>query len=1006
MNHNRLSRPRTDATFLNPPTPTASPDLVSSRRIDLSAKERQQIRETILSPAYTEFGFSVTSPHDDDTREPSIQRHGRSGSLASLSNSWSHSRSHSRSNSLSWFGSRHGSTTKLASFSESRTSLSSITPTDVGLVGNERLEPFEDHAGSASETGLSRRTSDTSRSSSSSLTRRRSLLQTPGVATRPPPAEGRRQTWNSWKTPQLDPNEEAKWRATPRRTSHPYGLAAFHIAEESYSPSTPRAQTPGEMDYSHLGSLRLGSLVVTNGAPSPAASTKTPKPRTRCTEADDYFTTAGAGSSPLGRKGDGRQEHTKNQSYIVPSIKSSSGTALTFNDKLVLLKTRHDQSGSVSENLLSNTQPGMKSSETSLGGQKDANTPAQDADLLASSYRAEISYSPFGRPSDGDDDAEPKLSQILVDRSMPVTEDPPRMFETTNIHEASAMTDPTSFKAYSKSFRRKPVGASISGTSQQTSSLAADSGYSSGGSPQAATSEQPKQPSTGKSARRPHSILKNGSVEKSGQLASPVVSNPSTPLFHTEQPPPSSALPHRPAPLRIPNRNAQSLASSPTFDTILSPQTPHPVAPRTSLDSTSSSNKRRLYRRRASQPELPVIQSCQPIPEGTIPQVPIDVRVQFARRLSHTPGMECLTHTYPTTEHILTEKPVSDPAPRKGPCQLIELEPERPFPHPNRQRSRSLFRKKSNAEDKEPETEVDIFSPGFVDLGTIEMMLGSSPYDAATLRPLKKANISPTRSRQTGNGLPRAQSMVNLEVETPDKLPRRRSRDQAALGREQGSVGHDSGRLKDVKVVHKSSPVQRRRSSFHNLKLEVGEATASKRRPPNSREDIPPVPRIDTSKLSVSGPRTAMPRVEGQAKAEGESSVVGVKSYEGGQALAHSIEASKGNGQGQLASSADWGAPLDAWSQRRKSIGEGLRMKNELRGARASQAHSRTMSPTTAREAENVASWDRYSGGLAYSYEGRAGGIGGSAGTRQQLDGNASRKSMHWRNQYRIISSK
>jgi hypothetical protein len=48
-----------------------------------------------------------------------------------------------------------------------------------------------------------------------------------------------------------------------------------------------------------------------------------------------------------------------------------------------------------------------------------------------------------------------------------------------------------------------------------------------------------------------------------------------------------------------------------------------------------------------------------------------------------------------------------------------------------------------------------------------------------------------------------------------------------------------------------------------------------------------------------------------------------------------------------------------------------------------------------------MAAWGRYSGGLAYDYEGRDAGVGGSAGTRS-LHSAASSKSMQWRYQYGV----
>jgi hypothetical protein len=86
----------------------------------------------------------------------------------------------------------------------------------------------------------------------------------------------------------------------------------------------------------------------------------------------------------------------------------------------------------------------------------------------------------------------------------------------------------------------------------------------------------------------------------------------------------------------------------------------------------------------------------------------------------------------------------------------------------------------------------------------------------------------------------------------------------------------------------------------------------------------------------------------------------------------------------------DWDAHARLWSQRRKSIGEGLRQRAEISNERASS-----------QPPEDITMYGRYSGGLHYNYEGRGYGVGGSAGTRQ-LHSAASRKSMHYSHQFGV----
>ena len=81
-------------------------------------------------------------------------------------------------------------------------------------------------------------------------------------------------------------------------------LAALDLAEDGRESPTPRAKTPGDMEYSLLGSLKAGSLYVTNGAPSPAPSALSKLAGRRNSSADipqeeDYFTASEGCTSPV-----------------------------------------------------------------------------------------------------------------------------------------------------------------------------------------------------------------------------------------------------------------------------------------------------------------------------------------------------------------------------------------------------------------------------------------------------------------------------------------------------------------------------------------------------------------------------------------------------------------------------------------------------------------------------------------------------------------------------------
>lgn len=129
--HNRLTKPRTNKNSPNPILAVESPVSVSSKYTDLSVTGRQQIRETLLSPVDAEHGLTSWPNKDNDgNRESGPRARGRASTVVSRSNS----KTNSRSNSLSCFGSRHGSTTKLAELHGSKVSLTSNNHTDIDMA--------------------------------------------------------------------------------------------------------------------------------------------------------------------------------------------------------------------------------------------------------------------------------------------------------------------------------------------------------------------------------------------------------------------------------------------------------------------------------------------------------------------------------------------------------------------------------------------------------------------------------------------------------------------------------------------------------------------------------------------------------------------------------------------------------------------------------------------------------------------------------------------------------
>jgi hypothetical protein len=800
------------------------------------------------------------------------------------------------------------------------------------------------------EPSLSRRTSA---ADGSSLTRRRSLVQTPGVATRNSPIEGRRRTWNSWRAPPVAPEEEAKWSLSSRGIV-PRKHLAVAKAEGGHGIALPRAQTPNEMDYSHIGSLELGTLSIVNGAPSPAASAKVALHRSRFggdNDYNDYFSPPEVDPSPLMMK-------TTKQRHFRSKSSAGTTTAPLYDNGTVRPRTRQDD-GHKNHNDQNSSPPPMPEPRKTF---RITNTDDElhfgdlGAKDYAQDYQSAIPDSPF-----------------VTEFHHNEQDEPARNFTGTMADAPNTAIEMSGSVLFSRPPQNALSDKQVAELMSRPAARKADSGYSSGGSLRVGGSQGRCSAGSMNSSRS-----SKNSVQE-GQAISPGLSHES---IQPDAPLEVRSAHRKLALLQLPGH----LGSPTTSESLLSPMSLTSVGSKSSLDSTSSTNQKRLLKRRQSQPEAPVVQSCQSIPEGdsTIPDIPNNVRIKFTRRLSQAPGTDCLTHTYPSKNHELPaelDASTTSNASEEPVVQLSEIEPAQPPPPPphERQRSLSLFRRRSAVGEKAADKEGGNASLGVVDLGTIAASLGSSPYDAAMSGAPRKSVTSPTHPHQLGGALPRSKSMVSMDSQAAAEWARMRSKDWAL-----------------VEAEMPQQQRQQRRKSFHNIKMEAGEASASKRRQ-KSLHEIPPVPTIDTSKFNGSLPAKSRPESAAEQKTPANSSRAR-RQTEGTVVppLVDNFEKQEQQEQSVPTHTLEWDAHAQHWSRRRKSIGEGLRERASFNEASASMITSRNNPMPRV----DMAVWGRYSGGLAYNHSG-GGDVGGSAGTRSQHS-KASSKSLQWRNQYGV----
>lgn len=222
------------------------------------------------------------------------------------------------------------------------------------------------------------------------------------------------------------------------------------------------------------------------------------------------------------------------------------------------------------------------------------------------------------------------------------------------------------------------------------------------------------------------------------------------------------------------------------------PKTPMSAISKFSCESKTTTPKR-LQKRRPSLPQFPVVQSTNLASEEAVPDIPTNVRSQFVRRLSETPGMEFLKRTYESKDHSSSESvdkslpplpPIQFPAASETPeprgRNHKRASTERPSSaRRGLRRSLSFLRRKSKDEKDEDEAPSTLsVQQTVIDLGTAAASLGRSPYDAALETSRYKSVSTPTHPHQLGNGMPRARSMTTMDSETAAYLARIRSKDR------------------------------------------------------------------------------------------------------------------------------------------------------------------------------------------------------------------------------------
>lgn len=564
-------------------------------------------------------------------------------------------------------------------------------------------------------------------------------------------------------------------------------LPSMSLLEEEHC-QTPRAQTPGDLDYSHLGSLKLGSLVVTNGTPSPAESIRKVSRRVSYSDLpyeEDYFT---AFEGVASRKAREKAAHSRSKSSILPKTPPFPSAVRGANQPKMNKAKRGRQPAAKPTEQPESPQEYFKKALRVVNKSEDALSSLEegvyDADTATTHH-------------------DEGYSDACLNASPGHRHEAYRILDGTMYSEPETTTGQTPLMPIPA---KSPLREGHRGSNGRPTPSTFDSGYSSGGSFRNKEGYRPCAPPAGEA--QPQPARSENSPDNTDKVS----------LYNFEQMMALSQKPLPPIPTKelVPNETGMlsenwesdvdmqlARLETPALDAVVEPA-PNPASAQPAATSPSvyqwswertSSFSSRFQKRRRSLPEMPpVVQTSPVIDQGTIPSVPDPVRTKFVRRLSDAPEMECLTKTYPSKGHINAEEPTVDPptmlSRHSSMTSCISLEPEFEQPrgrhhrrsHTERplswrvSRSLSLFRSRPGKKEL-AEGAVGTQKQGSaIDVRGVSMALGKAP---SVVSPTQAPSVA-TSPNQATQPEARCSSVMNMDAMTAAGLARLRSQDRAA----------------------------------------------------------------------------------------------------------------------------------------------------------------------------------------------------------------------------------
>jgi hypothetical protein len=566
--------------------------------------------------------------------------------------------------------------------------------------------------------------------------------------------------------------------------------------------SENRAHTPSDLEYSQIGNLKHGSLVVVNGPPSPVPSFASPGgDRGKVNDGDEDFFTASERGSDDSRPSSRRVE----RGYHAEQAAKKRGSS-PLKQELSIAYSEASRTDADAESIYSGLVRPARSM-TSLHAQskprfsfeeeraddepktstKPAVEPSQSAVSLASEYMSELPSSPYKKinlPQDqgsissldeGFEDISPTdIREQVIETPFVTNQDaaqvsprrPLRSHPTLESLPISPRTKP-----------KRPVGVQI------------DSGYSSSASASIIESmptfemHQPNLSTVESLVEMPAKQRFYASKDvvdisfRIGQISDRHTSDTAGGAEYNivesieKEPTKEEKVKRSKSWRKSVRKSLPRLLSSETTTTSNSRETS------VSATSTNEYKPKKLQKRRPlSQP--PINMADRHNLDKGIPRVPSTIFSRYSSRLSASPAMQHLEQTYEEEfdgrELSVDSAPVAS-RPSLPSCFFPDAEEAPVTPAHRMSFARRSFHRSKTLVDAE-----EVLFTGVADFGTVSQSLGTSPYDVAISGPRRPMSGAATQPHHLSTRTPRMGPREGWDAETASRFAQTRSRERAA----------------------------------------------------------------------------------------------------------------------------------------------------------------------------------------------------------------------------------